>query len=72
MRHVSYILLLEWSTNIQRLWVHRISVLYAQTNPRFLFKKRRGQPRLLFKKIDGGTLPKDCVEEQLCGTQSNW
>ena len=28
-----------------RLWVYRISVPYAQKNPRFLFAKRRGQPR---------------------------
>ena len=45
MRHVSCILLLEWSTTSQRLWVYRISVPYAQKEPRFLFEKRRGQPR---------------------------
>ena len=44
MRHVSCILLLEWSTTSQRLWVYRISVPYAQKDPRFLFEKRRGQP----------------------------
>ena len=43
-RHVSCILLLEWSTTFQRLWVYRISVPYAQKDPRFLFKKRRGLP----------------------------
>ena len=69
MRHVSCILLLEWSTTFQRLWVYRISVPYAQTDPRFLFEKRRGQPRefwSLVSTIDGSTLPQDCVEEQLC------
>ena len=68
MRHVSCILLLEWSTTSQRLWVYRISVPYAQTDPRFLFEKRRGQPRefwSLVSTIDGSTLPQDCVEEQL-------
>ena len=43
-RHVSCILLLEWSTTSQRLWMYRIYVPYAQTDPRFLFKQRRGQP----------------------------
>ena len=69
MRHVSCILLLEWSTTSQRLWVYRISVPYAQKDPRFLFEKRRGQPRKfwsLVSTIDGSTLPQDCVEEQLC------
>ena len=69
MRHVSCILLLEWSTTSQRLWVYRISVLYAQKDPRFLFEKRRGQPRefwSLVSTIDGSTLPQDCVEEQPC------
>ena len=42
MRHVKCILLLEWSTTSQRLWVYRISVPYAQKDPRFLFEKRRG------------------------------
>ena len=68
MRHVSCILLLEWSTTSQRLWVYMISVPYAQKDPRFLFKKRRGQPReflSLVSTIDGSTLPQDCVEEQL-------
>ena len=75
MRHVSCILLLEWSTTSQRLWVYRISVPYAQKDPRFLFEKRRGQPRefwSLVSTIDGSTLPQDCVEELLCGTLSNW
>ena len=40
MRHVSCILLLEGSTTSQRLWVYRISVPYAQKDPRFLFEKR--------------------------------
>ena len=44
MRHVSCILLLEWSTTSQRLWVYRISVLYAQKDPRFLFEKRVVNP----------------------------
>ena len=69
MRHVSCILLMEWSTTSQRLWVYRISVPYAQKDPRFLFEKRRGQPRefwSLVSTIDGSTLPQDCVEEQLC------
>ena len=75
MRHVSCILLLEWSTTSQRLWVYRISVSYAQNDPRFLFKKIRGQSRefwSLVSTIDGSTLPQDCVEDLLCGTQINW
>ena len=62
MRHVSCILLLEWSTTSQRLWVYRISVPYAQKDPRFLFEKRRGQPRefwSLVSTIDGSTLPQN-------------
>ena len=69
MRHVSCILILEWSTTFQRLWVYRISVPFAQKDPRFLFEKRRGQPRefwSLVSTIDGSTLPQDCVKEQLC------
>ena len=37
--------------------------------PRFLFQKRRGQPQefwSLISTIDGSTLLKDCVDEQLC------
>ena len=66
MRHVACILFLEWSTTSQGLWVYRISVPYAQKDPRFLFEKRRGQPRefwSLVSTIDGSTLPQDCVEE---------
>ena len=66
MRHVSCILLLEWSTTSQRLWVYRVSVAYAQKDPRFLFEKRRGQPRefwSLVSTIDGSIVPQDCVEE---------
>ena len=75
MRHVSCIFLLEWSTTSKRLWVYRISVPYAQKDPRFLFEKRRGQPQelqSLVPTINGSTLPQDCVEELLCGTQCNW
>ena len=75
MRHVSCILLLEWSTTSQRLWVYRISVPYAQKDPRFLFEKRRGQPRefwSLVSTIDGSTLPQVGVEELLSGTPSTW
>ena len=46
----------------------RISAPYAQKDPRFLFEKRRGQPRefwSLVSTINGSTLPQDCVEEQL-------
>ena len=71
MRHVSCILLLEWSTTSQRLWVYRISVPYAQKDPRFLFEKVRGQPWefwSLVSTIDGSTLPQDCVKELICGT----
>ena len=57
MRHVSCILLLEWSSTFaQRLWVYRISVPYAQKDPRFLFEQRREQPRefwSLVSTIDG-------------------
>ena len=73
--HVSCILLLEWSTTSQRLWVYRISVPYAQKDPRFLFEKRGGQPRefwSLVSTIDGSTLPQVGVEELLCGTPSTW
>ena len=42
--NMSCILLLDWSTTSQRLWVYRISVPYAQKDPRFLFEKRRGHP----------------------------
>ena len=65
MRHVKYILLLEWSTTLQRLWVYTISVTYAQKDPRFLFEKRRGQPwefLSLISTIDGSTVSQDCVE----------
>ena len=74
MRHVSCILLLEWSTTSQRLWVYRISVPYAQKDPRFTFEKRRGQPWefwSLFSTIDGSTLPKDCVEQEVTGKTYN-
>ena len=63
------ILLLEWSTTSQKLWVYRISVPYAQKDPRFLFEMRRWQSQefwSLVSTIDGSTLPKDCVEEPLC------
>ena len=53
---------------LKAVGVYRISVPYAQKDPRFLFEKRRGPPRegwSLFSTIDG-TLPQDCVEEQLC------
>ena len=72
-RHVSCILLLEWSTTSQRLWVYRLSVPYTQKDPRFLFEKRRGQPQefwSLVSTIDGSTLPQVGVEELLCGTPS--
>ena len=75
MRHVSCILFLEWSTTAQRLWVYRISVPYAQKDPRFLFEKEKGQPRefwSLVSTIGDSTLPQDCVEEVLCRTRSNW
>ena len=48
---------------------------YAQKVPRFLFAKRRGQPREIWSlasTIDGSALPQDYVEELLCGTRSNW
>ena len=47
--------------------MYRISVPYAQKDPRFLFEKRRGQPWefwSLVSTIDGSTLPQDCLEEQ--------
>ena len=44
MRHVSCILLLEWSTTSKRLRVYMISVPYALKYSRFLCEKRRGQP----------------------------
>ena len=46
----------------------KISVPYAHKDPRFLFEKRKGQPRefwSLVSTIDGSTLPQDFVEEQL-------
>ena len=66
MRHVSCILLLEWSPT--SLWVYRISFPYAQKDPRFLFEKKRGQPWefwSLVSTIDGSTLPQVGVEELL-------
>ena len=45
-----------------------LSPMHIQ-DPRFLFEKRREQPRELWSlvsTIDGSTLPQDCVEEQLC------
>ena len=62
MSHVSCILLLEWSTTSQRLWVYRISVPYAHKDPRFLYEERRGQPQefwSLVLTIDGSTLPQN-------------
>ena len=64
--------LLEWSTTSQRLWVYRISVSYAQKDPKFLLEKRRVQLReflSLILTINGSTLPQDCVEEQPCCTR---
>ena len=68
MRYVSCILLLEWSTTSQRLWVYRISVSYAHKKSEIPIKKERGQIQefwWLVSKIDDSTLPQDCVEEQL-------
>ena len=42
MRQFSFILLLEWSTTSQRLWVYRISIPYAQKSP--LRKRAGGNP----------------------------
>ena len=72
MRYVSFILLLEWFTTSQRLWVYRISVPYAQKDPRFLFEKRMGQPRefwSLVSTIDGSTLPQDCGRSAMRNTK---
>ena len=66
MRHVSCILLLEWSTTSKRMKLYRISVPFSEKDPRFLFEKRRGQHREfwpLVSIIDGSTLPQDCVEK---------
>ena len=44
-------------------------VVYRTSDPRFLFKNRRGQPQKfwsLVSTIDGGIQPKDCVAQQLC------
>ena len=57
MRHVLCILLLEWSTTSQRLWVYGMSVLYTQINPQEFWS--------LVSTIDGSFIPQDCVEEQL-------
>ena len=59
--HVKCILLLQWSTSSQRLWVFRISVPNVQKDPRFLFKKRRGQPQefwYLVSAIDSTLYPR--------------
>ena len=65
MRLVLCILLLEWSTTSQRLWAYRISVLYAQKDPRFLSEKKRGQ-RVefwsLISTIDGSTQKYDYLK----------
>ena len=37
--------------NFPRPWLYRISVPYAQKDPRFLFEKRRGQPRELWSLV---------------------
>ena len=66
MRHVSCILLLEWSTTSQRLWVYGSSFHYAQKDSRF------PKSWSLVSTIDGSILPQDCVEEQPCWTLSNW
>ena len=70
MRHISCILILEWSTTSQRLpeGCIMIPVSYAQKYPRIIFEKDRGQPWefwSLVSVIDGTTLLQDCVEEQL-------
>ena len=61
MRHVKCILLLQCSTTSQRLWVFRISVPYAQKDPRFLFTKKRGQPWELWSLVS--TVWKNVYEE---------
>ena len=69
MRHVQCILLLEWSTTSQSMWMYRISVPHAAKGLRVLFEKSRGQPHDFcspVSTIDGSALPLDCVEEQLC------
>ena len=48
--------------------MYSISVTYAQKDPRFLFEKRKGQPRefwSLVSTIDGSTLSQVGVEELL-------
>ena len=55
--------------NFSRLGVYRISVPYAQKDPRFLIAKEKEQPQefwSLVSTIDGSTLPQDYVEELLC------
>ena len=44
MRHVSCILLLEWSTTSQRLWVYRISVLMHKQIPDSYSKREGDNP----------------------------
>ena len=55
--------------NFLMLWVYGISVPYAQNIPDSYSKREGGNPPefwCLVLTIDGGTLPQDCVEEQLC------
>ena len=58
--------------NFLKAVVHRTSVPYAQQDPRFLFKKSRGQPRefwSLVTTIDGNTLPEDCGKTAMLNTK---
>ena len=53
MRHVSCILLLEWSTNSQRPWVYRISVPYAQKISQIPVRKEKGAtPQILVSHLN--------------------
>ena len=62
-RHVKCILLLEWSTTSQRLWVYRISVPYAQKRSQIPIRKEKGATLGIL--VEGGTIPEDFVQENI-------
>ena len=53
-RHISCILLIEWSTTSQRLCVYRISVPYAHKNPIWspIPKSRGANPGILIARLN--------------------
>ena len=52
MRNVPCILLLEWSTTSQRLWVYMISVPYAKKIPDSHLKRVGATPGILVSRLN--------------------